>query len=224
MKNIKIWKDPYDEGFDLCKKRSIQLKEGVTVLVGCNGIGKSTLLHNIKEQLTNEKVKFIEYDNLHEGGLQSTSLAGYMGEMDFLVTSISSSEGENIIMNMGKQAEKMGNYVKKYSAQEEYWFLFDAIDSGLSIDNILDIKKYLFDVVMDDNKDKKVYIVASANEYELCNGENCFDVYNGKYIKFSNYEEYRQFILDSSLWKREREELCFNQKNGEEINDSSNRG
>lgn len=206
MKKIVIWKDPYDAGFDLCKKRTIQIKEGVTILVGCNGIGKSTLLHNIKEQLKKEKTKFIEYDNLHDGGLQSTSLAGYMGEMDFLVTSISSSEGENIVMNIGKQASKMGAYVKKYSDQEEYWFLLDAIDSGLSIDNIVDIKKYLFDVVIDDNKDKKVYIIVSANEYELCNGENCLDVYHGKYVRFADYDEYRKFILDSKQWKEYRED------------------
>ena len=47
-------------------------------------------------------------------------------------------------------------------------------------------------------------IVVSANEYEMARGENCFDVYNGKYIKFKDYEEYRQFILDSKEIKEKR--------------------
>ena len=34
--------------------------------------------------------------------------------------------------------------------------------------------------------------------------EQCFDVYNGKYIKFDNYEEYRNFILESKQNKNNR--------------------
>lgn len=44
----------------------------------------------------------------------------------------------------------------------------------------------------------------SANEYEMANGENCFDVYNGKYVRFENYEEYRNMVLESKQWKIER--------------------
>ena len=44
-------KDYYDEGFNLYKKKTITIKPGVTVLVGCNGIGKTTLLHQIRDRL-----------------------------------------------------------------------------------------------------------------------------------------------------------------------------
>lgn len=206
MKKITVWKDPYDNGYDLCEKRTIHLEEGVTVLVGCNGIGKSTLLHNIKQQIRKEKIKFVEFDNLHEGGSNARSESLLYGDMSFLATSVCSSEGENIVMNMGKQAAKMGDYVRKNPDQEEYWFLLDAIDSGLSIDNIVDIKEELFKTIIEHNKGKRIYIIVSANEYELCNGENCLDVFHGKYIKFANYEEYRKFILDSKEWKRQRED------------------
>lgn len=33
-------KDYYDECFNLYKKKTITIKTGVTVLVGCNGIGE----------------------------------------------------------------------------------------------------------------------------------------------------------------------------------------
>ena len=50
----------------------------------------------------------------------------------------------------------------------------------------------------------EIYIVISAIEYELCRGEQCFDVYNGKYITFKDYEDYREFILKNREWKENR--------------------
>ena len=75
--------------------------------------------------------------------------------------------------------------------------MIDAADSGMSIDNVCEIKEYLFKTILDDEKEADVYIVISANEYELARGEACFDTYNGKYIEFADYEAFRAFILDS---------------------------
>ena len=55
-RKIKIWRDPYDEGFDTCSAETVEFKPGLTVLVGCNGAGKSTMLHNIKDVLKKEKI------------------------------------------------------------------------------------------------------------------------------------------------------------------------
>jgi hypothetical protein len=35
-RTFKTWRDPYDEGFSTCRKKEIEIKPGVTVLVGCN--------------------------------------------------------------------------------------------------------------------------------------------------------------------------------------------
>lgn len=213
MKTIKLWKDPYDIEIDLWKKTSITIKEGLTVLVGCNGIGKSTLLSNIKSELSKQGIEVMQYDNLHDGGTRARDKAGFYGNVELLSTLICSSEGENIAINMVEQARLMGAYIKQFSEQEEYWFLLDAIDSGLSIDNIVDIKKYLFNTIIEHNKHKKVYIIVSANEYEMCNDENCFDVYSGKYVTFSDYGAYREFILITKEWKEQRDN-----KNKKEVN------
>ena len=50
----------------------------------------------------------------------------------------------------------------------------------------------------------QIYIVVSANEYEMAREEQCFDVINGKYINVPDYETYRQFILDSKAEKEKR--------------------
>ena len=46
--------------------------------------------------------------------------------------------------------------------------------------------------------------MVSANEYEMANGEQCLDVYNGKHITFKDYDEYRNMIPESRKWKEER--------------------
>lgn len=206
MKKIKIHKNPLDLNYDLFSKSTIQLKEGVTVLVGCNGYGKSTMLKCIKNYLNNENIDYIFYDNLFDGGLNAKSEAGFYGKMDLLASMACSSEGENIVINMGTQAARIGSWVRKHPEYDEYFILFDAIDSGLSIDNIVDVKEYLFKTILDDNKDKKIYIIVSANSYEMCAGENCFDVNECKYIKFKDYNEYREYILGTKQIKEDRED------------------
>ena len=87
----------------------------------------------------------------------------------------------------------------------ERWILLDAIDSGLSVDNIVDIKEYLFKTILEDAGDQVVVrIIISANEYEICRNEQCMDVHTGKYRTFKGYESYRKFILKSREIKDKR--------------------
>lgn len=155
----------------------------------------------------------------------------FFEDFHFVATAACSSEGENIVMNIGSLAIRLGDFIKtgKGNSREnrlqeaferllkdditeekeipnERWILLDAIDSGLSIDNIVDVKEYLLKAILEDYKDGDVYIIVSANEYEMARGEQCFDIYNGKYITFADYEEYRDFVLNSRKWKDERYE------------------
>ena len=172
------------------------------------------------------------FDNLHEGGSKSVSEASFFGDFGFLATAIQSSEGENIVMNMGKLAARLGKFVKdgedpkekeyiqlarsiaQISGEEvaeveipkERWILIDAVDSGFSVDNIVDLKEQLFKTILEYNYGNEIYIVISANEYEMARVEQCFDVYNGNYVRFKDYEEYRNFVLQSKEWKNKRSE------------------
>ena len=232
-KKIQLIKDYYDEGINLYKKKTIEIKPGVTVLVGCNGIGKTTLLHQIKDKLKKDNIPYVMFDNLKDGGSRAISEASFYSDFGFMATAIQSSEGENIVMNMGKLAARLGQFVKtgddpkekkftklarslaKARGEEildepeipnERWILLDAVDSGLSVDNIVDIKELLFKTILEYNYGNEIYIVVSANEYEMVRGEKCFDVYNGKYVKLKDYEEYRNLVLQSKEWKTQRSE------------------
>ena len=229
---IKTWRDPYDSGFNTIKPKEIEITEGLTVLVGCNGAGKTTLLMNIKEECKKAGIPCHRYNNLNDGG--TGGIAGILGGVTELpcdnlglAASIwTASEGEPIKLNIGRQSTLYKEFIKTgYFKNRDYRFskifkedksdaeistdirvfLFDATDSGLSIDSICDIKK-LFEMILDESSKKGIqtYIIISANEYELCRGENCFDVNDGKYLTFKDYEDYRKFILKSRQKKEKR--------------------
>ena len=229
-RKFQLERDCYDEGFNLYKKKIIEIKSGVTVLVGCNGIGKTTLLKQIRDKLKENKIPYIMFDNLRDGGSKAISEASFYSDFVFMANAIQSSEGENIVMNLEKLAARLGEFVEKGEDPKEKkfnklvkaikeingediveseiinerWILLDAVDSGLSVDNIVLLKEQLFKTILEYNYENEVYIIVSANEYEMVRNEQCFDVYNGKYINIKDYEEYRNLVLQSKEWKYQR--------------------
>lgn len=224
---IKTWRDPYDAGFSTCRKKQIEIQQGLTVLVGCNGSGKTTLLHNIKSELKKEDIPVFYYDNEKDGGNNSISESIFYGNLSFAATALCSSEGENISLNLSKIASKLRKFVEtgdngdrfnalaktlalkddneENNVSNERWILLDAMDSGYSIDNVIEMKDF-FDLVIKDAKEFgiELYIMISSNEYELAHESKCFDVMEGKYIQFASYEDYKKFILRTREKKDKR--------------------
>lgn len=204
-RQFKLYNDWYcDDEFTIFKKKQIKINTGLTVLVGCNGAGKTTLLNQINQSLKNKNIPVLFHSNMSDGERELKRKAAFHGNFDVVAKLMMNSEGENIVNVMEEIAKKMGELTRQHPEAQELWFLFDAIDSGLSIDNVLDIKNQLIPVVIEYNQDKDIYFVISANSYEFARNENCFDVINGKYIKFKDYEEYREFILRTKEQKLAR--------------------
>ena len=226
---IPITRSPYNPKEYIYTKKEFEFKPGVTGLVGCNGCGKTTLLHQIKEYLKDKKVPVMEFDNLHDGGSNMRARAAARGDFATLGTSLCSSEGEGIIISLNNIARDIGTFVSTGKSNDpsddlckafaravwgdnqyeeeipnERWILFDAIDSGLSVDNVVDLKEHLFKPIMETSQNLNVFLICACNEYELANGEQCMDVHTGKYITFSGYESYRKFILKSREVKDRR--------------------
>lgn len=239
MRSFKIPTSPYCE-YKVYKKSNIEIDSGVTVLVGCNGSGKTTLLKHIKEQLEHNSIPVISFNNLHDGGRSSISEMMFNDDIGMASILMCSSEGESIVINIENLARKIGRFIstggkskgnrladnldnaianlirdkendKMSSTPTEYWILLDAIDSGLSIDNVLEIKEGLFNTIIEhcNSLGYTVYIVVSANEYEMCVGQKCFNVQTGKYININSYDDFKNVILDTRKYKDEQKAKYF---------------
>lgn len=219
-KIIQTWRDPYDMGFNTTKPSKITIEPGVTILVGCNGAGKTTLMHNIKDQLRKEKTSYMEFNNLIDGNHTAMDFATRRGDIAMTATMMTSSEGENILHSLtpiicqsakfiktGKSSLAKNELFESNIPTNERWFFFDAIDSGCSIDNIIELKR-LFELMKETAKENDVdlYIIVSANSYEMAHDMNCFDIIAGKYISFTDYNDYKQFILNTRKKKDKRYE------------------
>lgn len=226
-KTIKTWRDPYDVGFSTTRTKEVTFEEGITVLVGCNGSGKTTLINNIEAVLQKEKTPFAKYDNLSDGGTSGLGEAFYSENYSLMASLFSSSEGENISTNMLRVLNKMKEFIDTgfYSTRQnrlsrifrdnkdeqvvtkERWLLLDAVDSGYSINNIIDLKMLLNKLIeYSKKKETQLYIIISCNEYEMANKEDCMDVMNGKHMQFEDYDSFKKFILHTAELKQKREE------------------
>ena len=191
---------PYDYR-KLFLKKSITFDPGITVLVGCNGSGKTTVLDYVKRTLKKENVPFLEFNNLSDGGQQVASRSLFYGRTSMAAAAMVSSEGERINLALGEFIANLGGFVRKNRNSDELWLLFDAMDSGLSIDNIEEMKGFFKEVLFPDTEGQDLYVIMPGNQYSLAEGENYIDVRTGKTVRFSSYEDYKKFILKSRDYK-----------------------
>ena len=226
---LNTWRDPFDEGFSICRRKQITIEPGLSILVGCNGCGKTTTLRNIKEEVEKENIPVYHYDNLVKGNSRNTIGAAIFGNNIGLASALmTSSEGESIGINIGQKFQYIRSFIKtgdleklgernpfadlfddddskKEITTNKRFILLDAIDSGYSIDNVIELKN-IFNLMLKDAESWNIelYIIVSANEYELANGEKCLDVTTGYYHTFDDYEDYKKFILNSGKKKDNR--------------------
>lgn len=196
MKSIKIYDD-----YKLFRKHTFDFNEGLTCLIGKNGSGKTTLLREINDvycvdSYTKSKMFYYRNENSEKFAMQ-----GFLesGMTNLLVRNFKSSEGQNIMNNFCDVVPKIGDFVRRNikNKSDEIFILLDGLDSGLSIDNIKELKDlFTIDISKDCLKNNvKPYIIISANNYEFCKDVDCIRVSDGKRFKFNTYEEFRKIYI-----------------------------
>lgn len=200
---FKIKKNPFDR--ILYSKDKVTIQRGLNVLVGCNGCGKSTMMKQFISILEENKLPLIKFDNYFDGGGESIQKAAFFGDFEFVSSMFGASEGERIYQNYVRILQTIGGKIhhdQQYKDSKYIFVLIDAIDSGLSVDNIIEIKDS-FNFVQEMEKDKVIFFIVTANEYEMARKENCINTRKCKPIKFKSYDDYRDFIIASKQQKDE---------------------
>lgn len=174
------------------KDKTLNLTPGMTILVGCNGAGKSTLLSVIQDTADRMKIPVIKYDDRVDGDKRSTQTLD-----DFFFSYLFGSEGEKIKGHVLSLLRDIGSMVA-HSNSDDILILLDSIDSGFSIDNIIEFKEQMDSIFeLEQENGKNLYMIITANQYEFTIYERCIDVGTGKDVIFDSYDEYVSFILRS---------------------------
>lgn len=198
--NFKISKDYYCNNINIYDKSSIDIKPGVTILVGCNGVGKTTLIQQLKSRCEKYDIPSLSFD---QRGFQSSSMLmdkmlNVDGDISGLINMYASSEGQRIresLYYFGTEYQKFLKTIKNH--QNHIFFFFDALDSGLSVDNIIEFKRDCVEPIIKtcNEADKEAYIIVPCNEYEMARGENCLILPELTYREIKSYDTYRKIIL-----------------------------
>ncbi len=203
--------DPVCSGRRLFTKKSIILHSNcITPLIGCNGAGKSTTFDMIRQAIEESRYPVITYDNLHDGGHNSISELAFNENYESVAGLLMSSEGEAIAQNLFPKLSIVADIIKgKYTrnsrcnlfrSTDRVFLLLDAVDSGLSVDNIHFVKLRLEELInLAKQNNKYLYIVICANSFEFASGQDCYDVQKSQYVHFNpeDYQKYKSYILKS---------------------------
>ena len=183
---------PY--GRQLYKTGIFEFMPGKTVLIGRNGAGKTTVLNLVEEYCKNNQIPYFKFDNYTKGG--STALQDYLfhGDFEGFVGGALHSEGEQIYNNLCNQSRKIGNFIRQHSDSKQIFILFDALDSGFDLDGFKQVNN-LCDLILKDNSSIDVYLLISANNYGMVEGNPCYDVRSNQYVEICCYDDFKAFIL-----------------------------
>lgn len=186
-------------------KKTLELDEGITVLIGCNGSGKSTLLHEIRDVFEGDKdYVFLGFDNEHEGGIHELGHRLFRMGASEAGSFLLSSEGERIYATLAGFIAKLGSTLEKEPKGKPAIITMDAVDSGFSLDNIIELRHFFEDLINEFQAGRKLYIVIASNAFATCKGAYSIDVTTFQEHYLVDYNDFERIIMESRERKDER--------------------
>ena len=106
-------KDYYTED-DIFSTEEVSFQPGITMLVGCNGYGKSTMISIVEEYCKANDIELLSYDATNPHTSQR-NIDKFLDNEQFgeLALYLYSSEGERLVQGFGEIILKIGNFVSK---------------------------------------------------------------------------------------------------------------
>lgn len=168
------------------------------VLIGKNGYGKTSFLNGLKDFIEKNKYYCVYWSDMEYGRDRGRQSLLMNSNISGLASMAFRSEGETLLSSIGEFFIKKAALIARKAKENDIVFLMlDQIDSGLDIYQISEIKKVIKEVIIPDMKNKgiKVYVVVSANSYELAESEICINPRTGKRIQIKDYDSYKKYIF-----------------------------
>lgn len=222
-----IPREPYNRGQRVFLKSTLTLYPGITVLVGCNGIGKTTLLKYIQGYVAKEDPKAfliapntksekeILIANFYSSGeMQSSNAWDLIRKLQFYIRA--KGHEDTAVPHPPYAIQSMLDCIRR---SDKVIVFGDNLDGCLSIDEIRAFQRSLRECL---NKFKKahptipIYVILTGNSFEMVYDNLCIDAKTMKVMKFLKYEEYAGYVMHSRNLKNRREKVFWNLSGDEE--------
>lgn len=191
------------------KSNNIIINKGITILMGNNGCGKSYACQQIRDYLR-ENNKEVYYTDVYTEGKNITRNYLEEGNTKAVAKYTFASEGQRVYDTfVDNHVTKLGSFVKKLigNNKKEGFIIIDGVDSGVSIDMILNLKD-LFKMIEKDCIDNNIdiYIILTSNSFELCKYYDCI------WIPTMEHYKYGDETSGYNLWRKKYEKV-YKQRN-----------
>ena len=199
---------PFDDSCEvvLYKNPTFRFEPGVTVLVGCNRSGKTTLVRRMRDLLRNEGVPSISLlkQNI-EGMLSELEFRGDIGALTTQVSRGSTSEGEFAKLAFAHLLPQVRHTIEK--ATDEAWVFLDGLDSSLSEDQLDQVRDLADAIVESAPPGIETYVVMTTNQFTLAKDRRCLRVTDGKEVRLDTFRAYRSCVLQSARHRERAREV-----------------
>lgn len=130
----------------------------------------------------------------------------YKVDMDKIFGTMSSN-GESVVRRLNGALKAIKICIDKcLKEQVPLWIFIDDVDAGTSIDVICELKENLVYVNEHLNKHNlEHYIIVTSNSFEFARDLDCLYVRDMSPIKFTQYEEFKEFVLKTRKEKEKRD-------------------
>ena len=202
---LKLRSEPWETDEKIFKNLNREIEDGLHVLVGCNGYGKSTFMEFVKEKYKRDE----NYKLLTWNGVVNTrdgrGSALFRQNFEVLANMMMSSEGEEHNINLAMFLQSVGHEVA--NLDRDLILLLDAIDSGISADRIEETLDVLAMIIADvRRRGHECYIFVPSNTYEMVRHTHCMDPCTGEDLVFLDYEHWRKYIFKCAEKIKKRRE------------------